>query len=85
MEQLLTVKEACDYLKVARPTLYKYMDRGVRGVRLGYINVGATRRIPQSAIDAFIRESTRAGEIADSATIEDAMQSPSHVAALQLA
>lgn len=67
MEQLLTVKEACAYLKVARPTLYKYMDRGVRGVRLAYINVGATRRIRQSALDTFIAESTAAGEIADDA------------------
>jgi excisionase family DNA binding protein len=65
MEQLLTVKEACAYLKVARPTLYKYMDRGVRGVRLAFVNVGATRRISQSAIDTFIRESTAAGVIAD--------------------
>jgi excisionase family DNA binding protein len=65
METLYTIKEACAYLKVKRPTLYKYMDRGVRGVRLAYINVGGTRRIMQSALDAFIRESTVAGAAAD--------------------
>ena len=65
METLYTVKEACAYLKVKRPTLYKYMDRGVRGVRLAFVNVGATRRITQSALDAFIKESTAAGVIAD--------------------
>ncbi len=65
METLYTIKEACDYLKVKRPTLYKYMDRGVRGVRLAFVNVGATRRITQSALDAFIKESTAAGIIAD--------------------
>lgn len=65
MEELFTIKEACAYLKVRRPTLYKYMERGVRGVKLAYINVGGTRRIPKSAIDAFIAASTRAGEDVD--------------------
>lgn len=69
METLYTVQEAADYLKVQRPTMYKYMDRGVRGVKLAYINVGGTRRISQSAIDTFIRESTAAGQTADDARI----------------
>lgn len=82
MEQLLTVKEACEYLKIARPTLYKYMDKGVRGVKLAYVNVGGTRRITQSAIDAFIRESTAAGILADSDTIEPESRTPSLAAAV---
>jgi excisionase family DNA binding protein len=65
METLYTVQEAAEYLKVKNPTMYKYMDRGVRGVKLAYINVGGTRRIRQSAIDAFIAASTAAGELAD--------------------
>jgi len=69
MEQLYTVQEAAVYLKVKNPTMYKYMDRGVRGVKLAFINVGGTRRIKQSAIDTFIRESTAAAEIADDARI----------------
>lgn len=70
METLYTVQEAADYLKVRRPTMYKYMDRGVRGVKLAYINVGGTRRIRQSAIDEFIKASTAAGEIADGDTMD---------------
>ncbi len=69
METLYTVQEAAEYLKVRRPTMYKYMDRGVRGVKLAYLNVGGTRRISQSAIDAFIRDSTAAGALADDARI----------------
>jgi excisionase family DNA binding protein len=69
LETLYTVQEAADYLKVQRPTMYKYMDRGIRGVKLAFINVGGTRRIRQSAIDKFIADSTAAGEIADDARI----------------
>jgi excisionase family DNA binding protein len=70
METLYTVHEAAEYLKVKNPTMYKYMDRGIRGVRLAYINVGGTRRIRQSAIDAFIVASTAAGELADDVSEE---------------
>jgi excisionase family DNA binding protein len=67
MEPLYTVQEAADYLKVKIPTMYKYMDRGIRGVRLAFVNVGGTRRIRQSAIDAFIADSTQRGEERDAA------------------
>jgi len=80
METLYTVQEAADYLKVKTPTMYKYMDRGVRGVRLAFINVGGTRRIRQSAIDAFIEASTAAGEIADGATMDEQISFPDHEA-----
>ena len=82
MEELLTIEEAGRYLKVKKPTLYKYMDRGVRGVRLAYVNVGGTRRITRGAIEAFVRDSTEAGRIADSGTIEQT-KSPSLAAALR--
>lgn len=80
MERLFTVEEAAEYLRVARQTLYKYMERGVKGVKLGYIYVGGERRITQGAIEAFIKASTDR-QVAESDTIEDAMQSPSLVAA----
>lgn len=76
METLYTVQEAAEYLKVKTPTMYKYMDRGVRGVKLAYINVGGTRRIRQSAIDAFIAASTAAGEIADGDTMDTNIRTP---------
>lgn len=82
MEKLYTVQEAAEYLKVKNPTMYKYMDRGVRGVKLAYVNVGGTRRIAQSAIDTFIAESTAAGELADNARIP-ALDLAAHTPALR--
>lgn len=80
MEELLTVEEAGAYLKVKNPTMYKYMDRGIRGVKLAYVNVGGTRRITRSAIEAFVRDSTKAGKIADSGTIDEQISTSGHVA-----
>jgi|tagenome__1003787_1003787.scaffolds.fasta_scaffold19989425_1 excisionase family DNA binding protein len=81
METLYTVQEAAEYLKVKNPTMYKYMDRGVRGVKLAYINVGGTRRIRQSAIDAFIAASTAAGELADDDRMDTQISTSGPVAA----
>jgi excisionase family DNA binding protein len=71
MEELFTIEEAGAYLKVARPTLYKYMERGVGGVKLGYVYVGGERRIPRSAIEAFIKASTDRQKIDSGDTMED--------------
>lgn len=81
MEELLTVEEAGAYLKVKNPTMYKYMDRGIRGVKLAYVNVGGTRRITRAAIEAFVRDSTKAARIADSGTIDEQPKSLSLAAA----
>lgn len=69
MEELFTVEEAAEYLRVARQTMYKYMERGVKGVKLGYVYVGGERRITKSAIEAFIKASTDRN-LAGSGTIE---------------
>jgi excisionase family DNA binding protein len=52
MDQLYTIEEAAKLLKVTRMTLYRFMKSG--GLR--YVLVGDRRRIPQSALDAFIKE-----------------------------
>lgn len=77
MERLYTVEEASEVLRVARQTMYKYMDRGVKGVKLGFVYVGGERRITQGAIDAFIKEST-AAQIAPDDTIEANIRTPGH-------
>lgn len=83
MERLYTVEEAAEVLRVARQTMYKYMDRGVKGVKLGYVYVGGERRITQGAIDAFIKAST-AAQVAPDDTIDTHINTPGH-AALDLA
>jgi len=70
MERLYTVEEAAEVLRIARQTMYKYMDRGVKGVKLGYVYVGGERRITQGAIDAFIKASTAAAQVAPDDTID---------------
>lgn len=77
MERLYTVEEAGEALRVARQTMYKYMDRGVKGVKLGFIYVGGERRITQGAIDAFIKEST-AAQVAPNDTIDTQISASGH-------
>jgi len=81
MERLYTVEEAGEVLRVARQTMYKYMDRGVKGVKLAFVYVGGERRITQGAIDAFIKAST-AAQVAPSDTIDGDTLNPSHAAGL---
>lgn len=81
MERLYTVEEASEVLRVARQTMYKYMDRGVKGVKLGFVYVGGERRITQGAIDAFIKASTDA-QVAKNDTIESEILNPSLAAEL---
>lgn len=86
MDELFTIEEAGTYLKVARPTLYKYMDRGVGGVKLGYVYVGGERRIPKAAIEEFIRASTaRQQRIDDGDTMGSNLLIPGLVAPSELA
>lgn len=79
MERLYTVEEASEVLRVARQTMYKYMDRGVKGVKLGFVYVGGERRITQGAIDAFIKEST-AAQVAPNGTIDTQINTSGHAA-----
>lgn len=50
--QLLTVTEAAAVLKLGRTLVYELVLRG----ELKSIKIGRARRIPVSALDAFIRE-----------------------------
>ena len=52
MEQFYTVEEVATALKVTRQTVYRWMHSG----SLRYVVAGERRRIPQSALDAFLRE-----------------------------
>ncbi len=51
MEEYYTVDEVAKALKVTRQTVYDWMRSG----RLTYVIVGERRRIPQSALNTFIR------------------------------
>lgn len=51
MEQLYTIKQVAEHLQVSRKTVYDWMSAG----RLRYVLVGEHRRIPQSALEEFIR------------------------------
>jgi excisionase family DNA binding protein len=53
-ERLYTITEAAAYFGVKRDTIYRWM-RLPEGQRLRYVYVGTRRRIPQSAVDAFVR------------------------------
>lgn len=43
---LLTVAEASEFIRLGRSTLYTLMDSG----KLGYVKIGAARRIPKRAL-----------------------------------
>lgn len=63
-DELLTPKEAAQRLKIGRTKVYDLMDRG----ELGSFKIDRCRRIPASAIGAFIarklEEARHAEEIA---------------------
>jgi excisionase family DNA binding protein len=58
VEQLYTIEEVANLLKVSRKTLYEWMNAG----KLSFVLVGDRRRITQSAVNSFIREGTPAGD-----------------------
>jgi excisionase family DNA binding protein len=57
-EPLYTPTEVAEYLKVTRQAVYKWMKQG----RLGFVLVGADRRVPESALTAFIRSGNTSSE-----------------------
>lgn len=59
MSLLLTVPEAMSLLNVGRTAIYRLITSG----DLASIKIGASRRVPQSAIDSFIAERIRAAQI----------------------
>ncbi len=52
MEDYYTIEEVAQKLRVTRTTVYRWMHSGA----LRYVMAGERRRIPQSALDAFLRE-----------------------------
>jgi excisionase family DNA binding protein len=51
---LLTITHAAKKLGIARGSLYKLIDTG----SIGYVRVGADRRVPMSEIDEWIAHNT---------------------------
>jgi len=57
IEQLLTLAEACRSIPprgVSRATLFRWIQKGVRGAVLSTIVIGGRRHTSQQAIDSFI-------------------------------
>ncbi len=51
-DPLRTVQETAELLRVSRPTVYSIIRRR----ELASLKIGRARRIPQSAIEAFVRQ-----------------------------
>jgi excisionase family DNA binding protein len=51
MERLYTVNDVAEMFGVTRAAVYIWMRKG----KLGYVVVGEHRRVPQSALDAFVK------------------------------
>ena len=51
-ERFYTIDQVAELFSVTRAAVYKWMKSG----ELKYVLVGAHRRIPQSALNAFIKE-----------------------------
>jgi excisionase family DNA binding protein len=51
-ERFYTIDQVAELFLVTRAAVYKWMKSG----QLKYVLVGSHRRIPQSAINAFIKE-----------------------------
>jgi len=50
-----TVPEVAQLFKVTRATVYKWMSGGAGERRLGFVVIGGDRRVPESALRAFIQ------------------------------
>ena len=59
-ERFYTIDQVAELFTVTRAAVYKWMKAG----QLKYVLVGAHRRIPQSALSAFIKEG-RPEEVAE--------------------
>jgi excisionase family DNA binding protein len=52
-EGLLSIAEACAYLRVGKSTLYRWMDEG----KLASAKIGGCRRVPRAALERLVEES----------------------------
>ena len=50
MENLYTVRETIEYLRISRPNLYRLIKRG----ELRPINIGKRTLFPESELDRFV-------------------------------
>lgn len=51
--RLLTIKEACDYLRISRATLYRFINQG----KLKPVKIGKRTLIDKADLDRLIEES----------------------------
>ncbi len=92
-DQILTdLESALDPTQVAKQwgmhvgTVYRWMDRGVGGVRLGYLMIGGRkRRVPRATLEKFVREMTgrcrRAASTANASDTTAGCSTAEHAAA----
>lgn len=72
MDQLYTITEVAQVLRVKRQTIYRWIAEG----RIKTVAVGAHIRVTREAIEAFVAQSTQerqarlASEASDDATID---------------
>lgn len=76
-EEYFTVAEVAKRLKVTPQAVYKWISQK----RLHAVYVGSERRITSSAIEEFVRNSTRAAEVDSAGSMENDTLMPSLVAA----
>ncbi len=70
-DTILISQEACDYLRISRPTYLKYLHRG----RIKATKVGKGWRVLKSELDRFLKEDN-GDESLKNATTEDYAGSP---------
>ena len=75
MDKLYTIPEAAAALRVTRAAVYKWIKEG----RIAVVYVGSERRITQTAIDEFIKMSTK-DRLDQDGTISHESRNPSLVA-----
>lgn len=81
-QEYYTIPEAAEKLRVTPAAIRKWIAQE----KISVVYVGSDRRITSEELDAFVKRSTeerKSRRAGSSATIEEAMQSPSHAAALQ--
>ncbi len=70
-DTILTTQEACDYLRISRPTYLKYLHRG----RIKATKMGKGWRVLKSELDRFLKEDNGDESFGNAAT-EDYTGSP---------
>ena len=55
--RFMTVREAAEFLRLSRSTIYPFMDRG----ELAFVKLGRSRRIPRLAVIELAARELRSG------------------------